>query len=70
MGLNRLVDAELDARNPRTATRELPAGALTRLQVLVFCAGALALFLLAVFALSHVVRWLWPIPVADFVVYP
>ena len=29
MGLNRLVDAEIDARNPRTATRELPSGALT-----------------------------------------
>ena len=30
MGLNRLIDAELDARNPRTASRELPAGALSR----------------------------------------
>ena len=30
MSLNRLMDAELDARNPRTATRELPTGALTR----------------------------------------
>ena len=30
MALNRLVDAELDAQNPRTATRELPSGALTR----------------------------------------
>ena len=30
MGLNRLIDAELDARNPRTAARELPAGALSR----------------------------------------
>jgi 4-hydroxybenzoate polyprenyltransferase len=28
MGLNRLIDAEIDARNPRTATRELPSGAL------------------------------------------
>ena len=28
MSLNRLVDAELDARNPRTAMRELPSGAL------------------------------------------
>ncbi len=26
MALNRLIDAELDAANPRTATRELPAG--------------------------------------------
>ena len=29
MSLNRLLDAELDARNPRTAIRELPGGALT-----------------------------------------
>ena len=28
MALNRLIDAELDARNPRTAARELPAGRL------------------------------------------
>ena len=31
MGLNRLIDAELDARNPRTATREIPSGLLTAL---------------------------------------
>ena len=30
MGINRLIDAELDARNPRTAGREIPAGRLTR----------------------------------------
>jgi 4-hydroxybenzoate polyprenyltransferase len=70
MGLNRLVDVRLDARNPRTAARELPAGLLTPGQVLVFCAGALVLFLIAVFQLSHIVRWLWPIPVAGFVIYP
>jgi hypothetical protein len=39
-------------------------------QVAVFCAGSLAVFLLAVFNLDPVVRWLWPIPVAMFVVYP
>ena len=33
MALNRLIDAEIDARNPRTAGRELPAGALTTPQV-------------------------------------
>jgi 4-hydroxybenzoate polyprenyltransferase len=70
MSLNRLIDAGLDARNPRTASRELPAGLLTRAQVLLFCAAALALFLVAVFQLSHIVRWLWPIPVAGFVIYP
>ena len=70
MSLNRLVDAELDARNPRTATRELPSGALTRAQVLALCLLALGVFLLAVFQLDPIVRWLWPIPVAMFVVYP
>jgi len=28
MALNRLIDAEIDARNPRTAAREIPAGLL------------------------------------------
>ena len=70
MALNRLVDAELDARNPRTAGREIPAGILSRGQVWGLCAGALALYLVAVFQLEPIVRWLWPIPVAMFVVYP
>jgi len=70
MSLNRLVDAELDARNPRTASRELPSGMLTRWQVLVLCVAALGVFLLAVSQLDPIVRWLWPIPVAMFVIYP
>jgi 4-hydroxybenzoate polyprenyltransferase len=70
MGLNRLIDAGLDARNPRTARRELPAGLLSPLQVGLFCAASLAVFLVAVFQLDPLVHWLWPIPVAGFVIYP
>ncbi len=70
MALNRLVDAGHDARNPRTAGRELPSGQLGVAQVLLFCAASLALFLAAVWQLDPLVRWLWPIPVAGFVVYP
>jgi 4-hydroxybenzoate polyprenyltransferase len=70
MALNRLVDAGLDARNPRTAGRELPTGALTSLQVVLLCLLAFAVFLFAVFQLDPVVRWLWPIPIALFFVYP
>ena len=70
MSVNRLVDAEIDARNPRTAQRELPSGTLTRGQVLLLCGLALGVFLIAVFELDPIVRWLWPIPVALFVVYP
>jgi len=70
MALNRLIDAEVDARNPRTEGREIPRGALSRASVGVFCAASLALFLLAVYQLDPLVRWLWPIPVIAFVVYP
>jgi len=70
MGLNRLIDAELDARNPRTAARELPGGLLRPWQVGAFCGVALALFVVSVFQLDPLVRWLWPIPVAAFVIYP
>jgi len=70
MALNRLIDAGLDARNPRTAGRELPSGQLTPPQVALFSAAALALFLLAVWQLAPKTHYLWPIPVAGFVVYP
>lgn len=70
MALNRLIDAGVDARNPRTAARELPRGALLPWQVVAFSAAALAVFLVAVYQLAPIVRWLWPIPVVGFVVYP
>src|SRR5439155_721637 len=70
MALNRLIDAEIDARNPRTAVREIPAGLLSRSQVIAFCVAALLVFLIAVWQLDPLVRWLWPIPVAAFVLYP
>jgi 4-hydroxybenzoate polyprenyltransferase len=70
MALNRLVDAGIDARNPRTAGRELPSGQLSVAQVVVFCAASLALFLVAVWQLAPITHWLWPIPVAGFVLYP
>jgi 4-hydroxybenzoate polyprenyltransferase len=70
MALNRLIDVEIDARNPRTAGRELPSGALSVPQVWLFCALSLGVFLVAVWQLDPIVRWLWPIPVAGFVVYP
>jgi len=70
MALNRLIDAGIDARNPRTAGREIPSGKLTIGAVLAFCAASLIVFLIAVWQLNPVVRWLWPIPVAMFVVYP
>jgi 4-hydroxybenzoate polyprenyltransferase len=70
MALNRLIDARIDALNPRTATREIPAGLLGIGAVVGFCLASLAIFLVAVWQLDPLVRWLWPIPVLAFVVYP
>jgi 4-hydroxybenzoate polyprenyltransferase len=70
MALNRLIDAGIDARNPRTAGRELPRGALRPWHVVLFSLGSLAVFLVAVYQLEPIVRWLWPIPVLAFVAYP
>jgi 4-hydroxybenzoate polyprenyltransferase len=70
MALNRLIDAGIDARNPRTAGRELPRRALLPWQVVLFSLASLALFLVAVYQLAPIVGWLWPIPVAGFVLYP
>ena len=70
MALNRLIDAGIDARNPRTAAREIPSGALKPWQVVAFCLISLVVFLVAVYQLAPIVHWLWPIPVVAFVVYP
>jgi 4-hydroxybenzoate polyprenyltransferase len=43
---------------------------LSRVQVVVFCALAFGVYLLACFQLDPIVRWLWPIPLVGFVVYP
>ena len=51
---------------PRAARRACSR----RPQVVAFCAASLAVFLVAVFQLDPIVHWLWPIPVAGFVIYP
>ena len=39
MAANRLIDAELDARNPRTASRAIPMGIMSRVEMLAIGAG-------------------------------
>jgi 4-hydroxybenzoate polyprenyltransferase len=70
MALNRVIDADIDARNPRTASRELPSGRLRIGQVAAFCVVSLALLLVAVSQLPEETWVLWPVPVAAFILYP
>lgn len=70
MSLNRLIDARIDALNPRTASREIPAGVLSRLQVWIFMAISLGILIWATFNLPVVTRYLWPLVVIPMVIYP
>lgn len=70
LGLNRILDRHLDARNPRTARRALPAGEIT-LRAAVWCVVlATALYLAAAAALSPKCLLLSPLPLLVFTVYP
>lgn len=68
--LNRALDAEIDARNPRTATRAIPAGLVNAWELWLFAVAVLAAFLFGVWQLAPITRALWPIVLAVFVVYP
>jgi 4-hydroxybenzoate polyprenyltransferase len=61
MGFNRIVDRELDARNPRTARRELPTGALSVAEARASVTIASALFGFAAWRLGTICLVLSPI---------
>jgi 4-hydroxybenzoate polyprenyltransferase len=64
MGFNRLVDAEFDAHNPRTAMREIPRGLVTRPAATAFVILASTLFVAAAGALGRVCLVLSPVALA------
>ena len=61
MGFNRLADQALDARNPRTAGRELPRGAISRAEVWVFVAASAATLVVAAAMLNPLCLALSPV---------
>jgi len=70
MALNRWLDRDLDARNPRTQGRELPTGRITPREVWGLIVGGLAVFAAAAWALSPWCLYLSPVPALVFWVYP
>jgi len=61
MGFNRLADRHIDARNPRTASRALPAGLVTPTFVGLFVVAAAALLLIAAWQLNPLSLALAPV---------
>ena len=70
MAANRVIDRELDARNPRTAQRELVTGTLSVRTAVIGAAVALAVFVVTAAALSPLCLALSPIALVVFVAYP
>lgn len=70
LGLNRILDRKLDARNPRTAGRALPSGDLTLRAAAAGAAVAAAAYLAAAAAISVRCLLLAPIPLVVFWIYP
>jgi 4-hydroxybenzoate polyprenyltransferase len=69
MAFNRLADASIDAANPRTQMRALPAGTLSREFVALFTLVACAIFIFAASRLNHLTLWLSPVALAVLLSY-
>lgn len=70
MGLNRIIDRNIDARNPRTEVRELPRGAMKLAEAWAIVVAGLILYWGSCALLSPLCLKLSPIPLAAFVIYP
>ncbi len=70
MAVNRVLDARLDALNPRTAGRELPTGALRRVDAWALAALGLVAFVVAGLALNPLTAALLPIAAVFLALYP
>ena len=63
MGFNRIVDQDIDGRNPRTANREIPGGVISTRSAWTFVIGSLLLFFVAAFTINPLCALLSPIAV-------
>ncbi|MGO8794188.1 MAG: UbiA-like polyprenyltransferase [Candidatus Sulfotelmatobacter sp.] len=69
MAFNRLADAAIDAANPRTRTRALPAGHLSPAFVATFVIVSCVIFILAAAQLNRLTLWLSPVALAVLLLY-
>jgi len=69
MSLNRLIDRYIDAKNPRTANRAIPAGLINITEVIVFIVISFALMFFAAFQLNSLAVKLLPLAVFVLILY-
>lgn len=70
MTANRLIDAEIDKKNPRTLNREIPSGQISKLKAKIIFLLSLAGYFITAYFISIFCFILSPIPIIIFIVYP
>ena len=69
MGFNRWADRDIDAANPRTASREIPAGKISPRGAAVFCVINALLFMAVAATINPLCGWLSPVALAIVMFY-
>lgn len=67
--INRVIDAEIDARNPRTAGRQLPKGEMKKTEVIIFTAVCFLVMLFGAYQLNWICLLLSPIALFLMIIY-
>lgn len=67
--LNRVIDAEIDAKNPRTATRQLPQGLMNKKEIIIFVIICFAIMVFAAYKLNTICLILSPIALFLMTIY-
>ena len=70
MALNRIIDRDIDAENPRTASRHLVSGSMSMQTAYTLCIIFLSMLLIGAWQLNEVALMMSWLPVLVFVIYP
>ncbi|MGE4317792.1 MAG: UbiA-like polyprenyltransferase [Deferribacterales bacterium] len=69
MGFNRIADAKIDARNPRTEKRDIPAGKISVAEASLYVTLSFALYFFSAYMLNPLCFYLSPVPFLVFILY-
>ena len=70
MSVNRILDKDIDSKNPRTSSREVPQNKITIFQAVIFSLISLLVFIYAALQLPRICILLLPIAALWFLIYP
>lgn len=68
--LNRIIDRKIDAKNPRTAMRDLPSGKMNLNQAYIVLVCGFIAYMIAAYSINTLCLIISPIPILVFLLYP